>query len=72
MTVTAIKKKSTEVIELLEELLENAKKGELQELVILGRYGNNYTTYFTHTKNIPESVGILEILKNNQLLRAKT
>lgn len=71
MAIVEIRKKSTEVIELLEELLDDARKGHLHELVILSRFGVDYTTYYTATENIPELIGRLEMMKNNQILRAK-
>lgn len=75
MTIAEIKTDQAvniEVIELLEELLDNARAGELHELIVMGRYGNDFTTYYTKTDNVPELIGRLEMMKNNQILRAKT
>ena len=61
---------SKEAIEILEELLEQAKKGEIHELVTMANYGEHrYETRYTNSNDLVTLVGHIEKIKWRMLER---
>uniref|UniRef100_A0A6H2A4A9 Uncharacterized protein n=1 Tax=viral metagenome TaxID=1070528 RepID=A0A6H2A4A9_9ZZZZ len=61
---------SKEAIEILEELLEQAKKGEIHELVTMANYGeHHYETRYTNSNDLVTLVGHIEKIKWRMLER---
>lgn len=72
MSVVELKKGfNDQVVETLETLLEEAKAGEVIQLIVLAQYGNGYNHYYTGTDSIPEIIGQLEIMKDKQIIRSR-
>jgi len=70
VSVTEIKRDCPEsVLELLECLLDEAKRGDITELVVLANNGNQFYIEYTHTQDVGKMVGELELIKHSQMNR---
>ena len=60
-----------QVVDDLEYLLEEAKKGEITSMVAVYKTGQGFATVHTDSDNLPELIGWLEILKQRQIERTE-
>lgn len=61
-----------QTVQLLEQLLEQAKRGELQQLYAVYQYeGGNFGHAWTGSDNVIELVGWLELMKSIQVSRMR-